>query len=69
MLSSLLNIAYLMPVVARGFFSAADPGPPPLVKEAPLLCLIPLCLTAVGCVVLFFFADGIYRMLLPIAGG
>ncbi len=69
MLSSLLSIAYLMPLVVRGFFSPADGAAPPVVQEAPLLCLIPLCLTAVGCVVLFFFADGIYRMLLPIAGG
>ena len=69
MLSSLLSIAYLMPLVVRGFFSPSEGGVPPVVREAPLLCLIPLCLTAVGCLVLFFFADGIYRMLLPIAGG
>ena len=57
------------PVVVRGFFSPADGGKPAVLKEAPLLCLIPLCLTALGCVVLFFFANGVYRMLLPIAGG
>ena len=69
MLSSLLSIAYLMPLVVRGFFSPSEGGAPPVVREAPLLCLIPLCLTAAGCLVLFFFADGIYRLLLPIAGG
>ena len=69
MISSLLNIAYLMPLVVRGFFSPAEGSGTPVLKEAPLLCLIPLCVTAVGSFVLFFFADGIYRLLLPIAGG
>jgi multicomponent Na+:H+ antiporter subunit D len=69
MISSLLNIGYLLPIVARGFFLAPDAGPTrPSVKEAPLFCVVPLCLTAAGCVVLFFFADEIYRLLLPIAG-
>ena len=70
MISSLLNIAYLMPIVARGFFFAPPGGPErPEVKEAPLMCLIPLCVTAVAGVALFFFADKIYQWLLPIAGG
>lgn len=38
-------------------------------KEAPLFCVVPLCITAVGSVLLFFFADSIYEVLLPIAGG
>jgi multicomponent Na+:H+ antiporter subunit D len=71
MISSLLNIAYLLPIPARGFFfkpSDANGGPVK-VKEAPLLCVLPLSLTAIGCVVLFFFADEIYRLILPIVGG
>jgi multicomponent Na+:H+ antiporter subunit D len=69
MISSLLNIGYLLPIVARGFFFAPETGPErPAIKEAPLFCVVPLCLTAAGCVVLFFFADEIYRLLLPIAG-
>ena len=69
MLSSLLTIGYLLPVVARGFFSAPASGPErPKIQEAPLFCVVPLCLTAAGCVALFFFADEIYRLLLPIAG-
>ena len=35
-------------------------------KEAPLFCVVPLCITAVGSVLLFFFADSIYEILLPI---
>jgi len=71
MVSSLLNIAYLLPIPARGFFfkpSDANGGPVK-VKEAPLLCVLPLSFTAIGCVVLFFFADEIYRLILPIVGG
>ena len=69
MISSLLNIGYLLPVVVRGFFFAPERGPDrPRIKEAPLFCVVPLCVTAAGCVALFFFADEIYRLLLPIAG-
>ena len=70
MISSLLNIAYLLPIVARGFFSPnADGAGAVQIKEAPLFCLVPLCLTATGCIVLFFFAEQIYQFLLPIGGG
>ena len=68
MISSLLNVAYLMPVVVRGFFFAPEDGTTGL-QEAPPFCLIPLCVTAVGCVVLFFFADRVYRLLEPLVGG
>jgi len=71
--SSLLNIAYLMPLVARAFFvpAVAPAGGPhgDGIREAPLLCLVPLCATAAGCIALFFFAEEIYRLLEPIAGG
>jgi multicomponent Na+:H+ antiporter subunit D len=68
MLSTLLNIAYLMPLVVRGFFRAPEPtGTPVVFKEAPLLCVIPLCITATACVALFFFADEIYALLAPLA--
>jgi len=70
MISSLLNIAYLMPIVVRGFFFAPLGGPEkPQVKEAPLLCVVPLCVTAVAGIALFFFADKIYQWLLPITTG
>ena len=88
MISSLLNVAYLIPIVARGYFlpapetvaagtgafarplgAAAAPGPPPAggIREAPLFCVVPLCVTAAGCVGLFLSADAIYRLLAPIA--
>jgi multicomponent Na+:H+ antiporter subunit D len=67
MLSSLLSIAYLMPVVARGFFAPAPEGEGEGIREAPLMVLLPLCFTAAGCVLLFFLAPDIYALLLPIA--
>ena len=113
MISSLLTIAYLMPIVGRAFFvkppadeaahgMAGDgPGDGPEhatghgsehatgpaarepdrtvpasgggwlagIQEAPLLCVAPLCLTALGCIGLFFFADHVYALLLPLVEG
>lgn len=66
MISSLLNIAYLMPIVVRGYFFSPPTGVSGELKEAPLFCLIPLSLTALGMVALFFFADQIYEILLPV---
>jgi multicomponent Na+:H+ antiporter subunit D len=71
MASSLLSIGYLMPVVARGFFRQApdsdsagnEHGHNHIGGEAPLLCVLPPVLTGVGCVVLFFYAEEIYRLL------
>ena len=64
MVSSLLNIAYLMPIVIRAFFTGpSDPPGTTRIKEAPLSCVIPLCITAAGCLVLFFFANDIYQFL------
>ena len=34
---------------------------------APLFCVVPLCFTAAGCIVLFFLADGVYDLLSPLA--
>ena len=82
MISSLLNIAYLMPIVGRGFFLA---GPASHIKntkpkniwlglqigkvnEAPLLCLVAMILSSLGCIALFIFADSIFQLLLPIVG-
>ncbi len=68
MISSLLNIAYLMPLVARAFFaSPGDAGAYRGLREAPFFCLAPLCLTAAACLALFFYADVIYHLLTPIA--
>ncbi len=68
MISSLLNIAYLIPISVQGFMPV--PGQEPLkFKEAPMMCVVPLCITAIGSIALFFFADQIYQWLLPITTG
>jgi multicomponent Na+:H+ antiporter subunit D len=62
LVSSLLNVAYLLPIAVRGFFSA--PTRQELqngVKEAPLACVIPIVVTAVGCLGLFLFPDIVYQ--------
>jgi multicomponent Na+:H+ antiporter subunit D len=74
LLSTLLNVAYLLPPVIRAFLLA-----PPAddhehaekhgdnhktgIQEAPLFCLVPLSLTALGAFSLFFFADPIRSLL------
>ncbi|NNE08764.1 MAG: monovalent cation/H+ antiporter subunit D family protein [Gemmatimonadetes bacterium] len=66
MVSSLLNVAYLLPIPLRAFFRAPKglaAGETLKYAEAPAFCLVPLCVTALGCVVLFFYADTIYRLL------
>jgi multicomponent Na+:H+ antiporter subunit D len=65
MLSSLLNIAYLVPVAARAFF-LSDPEQPRHWSEASPLVWGPPALTAAGCVVLFFFAGDIMDFLMPL---
>jgi multicomponent Na+:H+ antiporter subunit D len=70
MLSSLLNVAYLMPIVARAFFvpkpSGSSDGESTGIEEAPLACLVPLLFTAALCLVLFFFAGDVERLIAPI---
>ncbi len=69
LLSSLLNIAYLLPIVGRGFFRPlpaddAAHASANTIQEAPLNCVVPLCVTATGCVALFAFGGAIYDYLL-----
>lgn len=65
MVSSLLNVAYLIPIPIRGFLHAPDDGASGIC-EAPLLCVVPLALTALGCVVLFFGAESVVDFLRPV---
>lgn len=63
MISSLLNIAYLLPVPIRAFFQAPDlkrtrKG----VHEAPLSCLVAIVISAAGAVALFFYPQPLYAL-------
>ena len=66
MMSSLLNVAYLLPIVGRAFFLPAPEGTPTKFAEAPVLVWLPPALTAIGCIVLFFYAGTIQQFLSPI---
>ncbi len=66
MLSSLLNVAYLLPIVGRAFFLPAPEGTPTKFAEAPLLVWLPPAITAIGCIVLFFYAGALQEFLTPI---
>ena len=56
LVSSVLNGVYFFPIVYRAFFKApADGKPIEKIAEAPLACVVPLCITAAGSVLLFFF--------------
>ena len=54
MVSTLLNIAYLIPVPIRAFIGKADAGGEIQVREAPIACLLAMGVTVAGCVALFF---------------
>jgi len=70
LVSSLLNVAYLLPIPVRAFFRPApDGGAAAAGHEAPLACVAPLCLTALACVGLFFFADVLLEPVARLLGG
>jgi multicomponent Na+:H+ antiporter subunit D len=61
MLSTLLNIAYLLPIPLRAFFArGTDQGEQ--WREAPLPCLVAICFTTIACVALFFFPEPVYQL-------
>jgi multicomponent Na+:H+ antiporter subunit D len=61
LISSLLNIAYLVSIPVRGFF-VAPATPANGIKEAPLPSLIAIGITSAGCLALFLWADPLYRL-------
>lgn len=80
MLSSLLSIAYLIPLVARGFFlplQSEEDRPQPhgreisvirlaRMREAPLWCVAPACFTAILSVLIYFAGPPIAGFILPV---
>ncbi len=63
MISSLLNIAYLLPIPLRGFFPKDSIDRSTItVNEAPLPSLMALSLTTVACVVLFVYPQPLYEL-------
>ncbi len=69
MISSVLNIVYLLPIISRAFFilpANSQGGDTVEIKEAPFLCWMPTVLTATGCLILFFYSGDLYNFLIPI---
>ncbi len=63
MLSSLLNIAYLLPIPMRAFFPGEKyKSTATKIKEAPLFSLIAITITTLGCISLFLYPMPLYNL-------
>lgn len=62
LLSTLLNIVYLVPIATNGFLLKPKDGNT-RINEAPFAVVMPLCVTAALCFVLFFFLPYVYDFL------
>ncbi len=62
LLSTLLNIVYLIPIALNGFLLKPQDGHSGI-KEAPFAVVMPLCVTAGLCFILFFFLPYVYDYL------
>ena len=70
MISSLLNIAYLLPIPIRGFFGKSRDGTHyHHITEAPKSCLLAMIATSLACLLLFFYPDPFYQLASSAAGG
>lgn len=58
MISSLLNIAYLLPIPVRGFFGGDEKNVK--IQEAPFACLLAISISTIGCLLLFFFPQTLH---------
>ena len=61
LVSSLLNVLYLVSIPVRGFFKAPADGKEGI-HEAPTASLLAIGVTTVGCVALFFWAEPLYQL-------
>jgi len=69
LVSSLLNIAYLLPIPIRAFFSKAKDGTVHTrIQEAPASCLAAMIITSLACLVLFFYPEPFYQLATITAG-
>ncbi|MEC8355245.1 MAG: monovalent cation/H+ antiporter subunit D family protein [Verrucomicrobiota bacterium] len=63
LISSLLNVFYLLPVAVTAFFRNHETESElSEIKEAPLACVVPLALTAIGCFILFFLSGPLLKL-------
>ena len=76
LVGSLLSAGYLLPVVVRAFFrppagapSGSGGAASVSINEAPLACVIPLLVTAGGCIALFLWPQPLYQLVRTLGGG
>ncbi|MDH3219913.1 MAG: monovalent cation/H+ antiporter subunit D family protein [Gammaproteobacteria bacterium] len=70
MISSLLNIIYLLPIPIRAFFGKPESGEHyTKIAEAPKSMLLAMVITSSACIILFFYPDPFYRLAGLAAGG
>ena len=63
LISSLLNVFYLLPVAVTAFFRNHETESElSEIKEAPWACVVPLALTAIGCLILFFLSGPLLKL-------
>jgi multicomponent Na+:H+ antiporter subunit D len=63
LVSSLLNAAYFLPIAYSAFFGAPEASLfDDKIDEAPLFCLVPLMVTALCSIVLFFYPQPFLRL-------
>ena len=72
MISSLLNIAYLLPIPIKAFFNkpsqSGEAWSWAQTKEAPLPCLIAIGVTSAGCLLMFFYPQPVIDLINLIPG-
>ncbi|RLB16943.1 MAG: monovalent cation/H+ antiporter subunit D family protein [Deltaproteobacteria bacterium] len=62
LVSSLLNAAYFMPIIYKAFF-LRDQGSAQGIREAPLFCVVPLCVTSLLSIAMFFYPQPFYKLI------
>lgn len=67
--SSLLNAAYFLPIVYRAFINPLPADTIEGIQEAPIFCLVPICMTAIASLALFFFHDIFMQLAQQALGG
>ena len=68
LVSSQLNAFYFLPIVVRAFFPLKDKNGTSAnkISEAPILMLVAIMITTLGCFVLFAYPDFLFNLLYPL---
>lgn len=72
-LSTLLNIAYLLPIPVRAFFGKPagndhDNNQYTEIKEAPKSILLAMAITSLACIIMFFYPEPFYQLAIMASG-